>query len=289
MYNQNSAQLILDHMRKWLFMKFKYEMIPSISDSIPAYHFIFRNRELLVEMKGEKAFIPLIVDASEIKIHLALKQYFGRFNNHPCYYATVSADIEPPDRMSFLGLRSLYEITEEGLLWIAGRSLQLLNWDQSSQYCGQCGRPIEINPKERAKQCPSCHLLTYPRISPAIIVGVLKENKILLANGARFPSNLYSVIAGFVEPGETLEECIKREIKEEIGINITNIRYFGSQAWPFPDSLMIGFLADHSSGELKIDNTEIRDANWFAKNELPLVPSKISIARKIIDWFVENK
>jgi len=269
-------------------MKFKYEMIPSMSENIPAYYFIFRKKELLVKVNGEKVFIPLMADPSEIKIQIARKQYFGSFFNHPCYYTTVSADIEPPVGIRFLGLRSLYEKIEEEILWIAGRALQLLIWDELSQYCGQCGTPTKINPKERAKYCPNCHLLTYPRISPAIIVGVLKENQILLANGARFPSNLYSVIAGFVEPGETLEECVKREIKEEIGINVKNIRYFGSQAWPFPDSLMIGFLADYSTGELRIDRTEIRDANWFTKNELPPIPSKISIARKIIDWFIKN-
>ena len=275
-------------MKNSLDMKFRYEMIPSLSELIPAYHFIFRKRELLVKMNGEKAFIPLMADSSKIKIQMAQKQYFGCLNNHPCYYTTVSADIKPPNGMKFLGLRSLYEIIEEGFLWIAGRALQLLNWDQSSQYCGGCGASTELVPKERAKRCPKCQLLNYPRISPAIIVGVLKENQILLANGARFPSNLYSVVAGFVEPGETLEECVKREIKEEVGINITNLRYFGSQAWPFPDSLMIGFLADYCTGELKIDNTEIKDANWFTKYDLPPIPSNISIARKIINWFVEN-
>ncbi|MHA1978878.1 MAG: NAD(+) diphosphatase, partial [Candidatus Hodarchaeales archaeon] len=259
-----------------------------ISENTSSYHFIFRKRELLVELEGEKAVIPLIADANETKIQIAQKQYFGCFKTHPCYYTTVSADIEPPVGMNFLGLRNLYEIMEEELLWIAGRALQLVNWDRSSQYCGECGAHTEVHLKERAKQCSRCQHLNYPRISPAIIVGVMKEKRILLANGARFPSNLYSVLAGFVEPGETLEECVKREIKEEVGIEITNIRYFGSQAWPFPDSLMIGFLADYSKGEIKIDQTEIREAQWFTKNDLPPIPGKISIARKIIDWFVEN-
>ncbi len=116
----------------------------------------------------------------------------------------------------------------------------------------------------------------------------MKNNQILLANGTRFPSSLYSVLAGFVEPGETLEECVRREIKEEIGIEVENIRYFSSQSWPFPDSLMIGFLADYSSGEINIDQTEIRNADWFTAENLPLIPGKISIARKIIDWFVNN-
>lgn len=268
-------------------MKFKYEMVPSITENNLSYYFIFRNRDLLVDFRGEKAHIPLLTDSSDSKVTLTQKQYFGYLHTNPCYYSEVPLDTDPPTGMTFLGLRSLYETLDENLLWIAGRALQLLNWDRASRFCGRCGKATKINVKERAKHCPSCNLLSYPRISPAIIVGVLKKDKLLLANGARFPSSLYSVLAGFVEPGETLEECITREVKEEVGIDVKNIRYFGSQAWPFPDSLMIGFLADYKEGEILIDKTEINDANWFSKNDLPPVPSKISIARKIIDWFVE--
>ena len=263
-------------------------MLPSISENNPSYIFIFRKREMLVGFKGEKAFIPILHDPSDIKIPIEQKQYFGYINTYLCYYSEVSFDAEPPAGMQFLGLRSLYELLEENLLWIAGRAFQLLNWDRTSHYCGRCGTPTKVNPKERTKYCPNCNLLNFPRISPAIIVGVLKENQLLLANGTRFPSSLYSILAGFVEPGETLEECIKREVKEEVGIDVKNIRYFGSQAWPFPDSLMIGFIAEYDQGEIRIDKTEINDAKWFTKNNLPPVPSKISIARKIIDWFVEN-
>ena len=131
-------------------------------------------------------------------------------------------------------------------------------------------------------------MLHYPRLSPAIIVAVINDNRILLAHADRFASGLYSVLAGFVEPGEAFEECVKREVKEEVGIMVKNIRYFGSQPWPFPNSLMVGFTADYDSGKISIDGIEIKDAGWFKANDLPRIPGKISIARRLIDWFVER-
>jgi NAD+ diphosphatase len=125
-------------------------------------------------------------------------------------------------------------------------------------------------------------------MSPAIIVAVVKDKKILLARASRFPYEMYSVLAGFVEPGESLEACVKREVREEVGIEVKNIRYFGNQPWPFPNSLMVAFTADYAAGEIRIDETEIVDAGWFSANNFPLIPSKISIARHLIDWFAEK-
>jgi len=129
--------------------------------------------------------------------------------------------------------------------------------------------------------------MNFPRISPAIIVAVLKGKEILLARAHRFPPRLYSVIAGFVEPGETLEECVRREVKEEVGIEVENICYFGSQSWPFPNSLMVAFTADYANGKITIDETETIDAGWFTAHNLPPIPDKVSISRRLIDWFVE--
>ncbi len=271
-------------------MHFKYEMKPSSGEISPFYYFIFRKNHLLVEIEKDEAVIPFLSDIAEIKLDLIRKRYFGLYDNHPCYFGDVSPDTEPPKGMTFLGLRSLYGTLEEELLWIAGRAFQLMNWDRKTQFCGRCGNQTEVNPEERAKICPNCRLLNFPRISPAIIVGVINQNtkQILLANGTRFPSSLYSVLAGFVEPGENLEECVRREVKEEVGLEVENIVYFGSQSWPFPDSLMCAFLADYTRGKISVDKAEIKDANWFTKYNLPPIPSKISIARKIIDWFVVN-
>jgi NAD+ diphosphatase len=183
----------------------------------------------------------------------------------------------------------MFSVLPDELFWIAGRALQITTWDLTSRYCGRCGHPMEKSEIERAKVCPACGFKSFPKISPAVIVAVTKENRILLARAYRFPVKIYSVIAGFVEPGETLEECIKREIEEEVGIQVKNIQYFGSQPWPFPNSLMIAFTAEYASGTLQIDDEEIMDAGWYAADGLPPVPDKISIARRLIDWFVRNK
>ncbi|MHA2156768.1 MAG: NAD(+) diphosphatase [Candidatus Hodarchaeales archaeon] len=267
-------------------------MKPFLNETIPSYWFIFRENLLLVEFADDSASIPFYSNLSKLNMSLELNQpiYFGAFETIPCYYFEASNDLEIPKKMSFQSIRKLFGLLNEELLWVAGRAFQLLVWDKNSQYCGRCGNPTELKFDERAKICPECSLLVFPRISPAIIVGIIdqQKKKILLANGTRFPASFYSVLAGFVEPGETLEECVRREVLEEVGIEVNNIRYFGSQSWPFPDSLMIGFLADYATGQIVINPIEINDANWFTADNLPQVPGEISIARKIIDWFVQN-
>jgi NAD+ diphosphatase len=142
--------------------------------------------------------------------------------------------------------------------------------------------------EERCMVCHDCGLTNYPRISPAIIVLVRRQGQALLAHSARFPSAFYSTLAGFVEPGETLEETLEREVREESGISVTNIRYFGSQPWPFPHSLMVGFTADFAGGEIVVDGKEIMDARWFSADQLPEIPPKLSIARQLIDAWVAD-
>jgi NAD+ diphosphatase len=186
--------------------------------------------------------------------------------------------------MAFKGLRGLFADLGEELFTLAGRALQIMDWDRTHQFCGQCGTPTADKTDERAKVCLQCGLLHYPHMSPAIIVAVRRREQILLARASRFPEGLYSVIAGFVEPGESLEECLRREVREETGIEVDNIRYFGSQAWPFPNSLMVGFTANYAAGEIAIDRDEIVDAGWFSAKSLPTIPEKLSIARRLIDY-----
>jgi len=179
---------------------------------------------------------------------------------------------------------------DEEIIWTAGRANQLATWNRNHQYCGSCGFSFEDKKDERAKICPQCGLINYPRLSPAVIVAVMRGNNILLARNKRFKMPFYSVLAGFVEPGETLELCVQREVAEEVGVTVKNIRYFGSQPWPFPDSLMIAFLADYAGGEIRVDGSEIMEAKWFSKESLPNIPPQISIARQLIDWFAaQNK
>jgi NAD+ diphosphatase len=187
-----------------------------------------------------------------------------------------------------MGLRALFGLIDENLIWVAGRANQMVHWHQTHRYCGKCGHPTEAKVDERAKICPKCGLINYPRVSPAVIVAVLKGNSILLGRSPRFPLPFYSVLAGFVEPGETLEECVRREIMEEVGILVKNIRYFGSQPWPFPNSLMVAFTAEYADGETRIDSSELLDAGWYTAQNLPLLPSSLSIAHELIEWFREN-
>ena len=190
--------------------------------------------------------------------------------------------------MRFSGLRSLYDSLDEDLFWLAARAVQIVAWNRTHQYCSQCGQRTKPHERDRALVCPDCGLQSYPRLSPAIIVLVERERQLLLARSPRFPKGRYSVIAGFVEPGETLEEAVVRELREEVGIEVDNIRYFGSQSWPFPNSLMLGFTAEHVAGEICIDDHEIEDAGWFSPDDLPDLPDGISISRKLIDWFLDK-
>ena len=270
--------------------KFIKEIIEPENKTNQSFWFIFREDRLLVHsIDNDKYSIPLIKNLQELGITPTRTQYLGRYGNTCCYSAEIPKEITPPANMVFLHLWGLYDCIDFDLFQIAGYAFHIMKWDQSSQYCGKCGTQTKSSENERAKICENCNLTSYPRISPAVIAAVIKENKILLAKASRFRKrNMYSVLAGFVDPGETLEECVKREIKEEVNIEVENIRYFGSQPWPFPDSLMIGFIADYKSGELAIDGDEIIDANWFTPGNLPNIPGKLSIARELIDWFIEK-
>ncbi len=269
-------------------MPFKPDFkLPSLESS-SALWFIFNKGKLLVKTADERCSIPETSDLGRYKGALMRKQYLGALDGRFCFAAEL-ADENPRDaQLKFQELRSLFGLMEENLIWIAGRANQLVYWSQTHQYCGGCGQPTEDKADERAKICPQCNLINYPRLSPAVIVAVLKNDQILLGRNKRFRLPFYSVLAGFVEPGETLEACVKREIREEVGITVKNIRYFGSQPWPFPNSLMIAFVADYAEGEIHTDGSEIVDAAWFSKDRLPQIPPKISIARQLIDWFVQN-
>lgn len=171
---------------------------------------------------------------------------------------------------------------------LAGRAVQLVEWDRTHRYCGRCAQPTEPAPGERARRCGSCGLLAFPRLAPAVIVLIEREGEALLARGRSFPMPMYSCIAGFVEPGESLEDAVHREVGEEVGVELSEVRYVASQPWPFPHSLMIGFEATWESGDIVIDPSEIVDAGWYRPDELPLIPPGMSIARTLIDRWVER-
>lgn len=209
----------------------------------------------------------------------------GELNGSPCFAQLVADDALLPDS-ELVQVRQLFDVLSEEEFGVAARGLGLTTWDRDHRFCSRCGSATVRSATERVRTCAACGYAAYPRISPAIIVLVERDGCCLLARNARTKSPFSSTLAGFVEVGETLEECVAREVYEEAGIRLADIRYFGSQPWTFTSSLMIGFTARWASGELTLDRTEIFDAAWYAPDALPVVPPKLSIARALIDDFV---
>jgi NAD+ diphosphatase len=252
----------------------------------PAWWFAFAGEKLLVHEDSHPALIPHIPEFTTLGLPVLRRNYLGLLEGEPCFAVELPDPSSVPAGMAFHGLRSLYGRLAEDLFWVAGRAVQIVDWDRTHQFCGKCGGRTVSRRNERAKECPQCGLIQFPRLAPAIIVLVERGNEMLLGRARRFPAAIYSTLAGFVEPGETLEEAVMREVKEESGISVKNIRYFGSQPWPFPHSLMIGFTAEYAGGEIVVDDDEMVDARWFTPGDLPGLPGPISIARKLIDAFL---
>ena len=272
--------------RESIYKRYTPEFTPNKEINERAYWFLFNSSELLVEIDNPHN-IPFTPNLEELKISPLRFQYLGTFNGHPCY----SGELPPgdvPEGMVLKDLRSLYEVLDEDLYLLAGRAIQIVNWDRTHQFCGQCGAETITKDDEMAKLCPECGFTSFTRLSPAVITAIIKDGKLLMAQHTRTPGNMYGLIAGFVEPGETLTEAVQRETMEEVGLKVKNIQYFGSQPWPYPHSLMIGFTAEYDSGEIEVDGKEITDARWFGADELPRAPSKMSIAGELIQWYLEN-
>jgi NAD+ diphosphatase len=254
----------------------------------PAWWFIFQKDGLLVHGSGREVRIPRVPEPGSLGVTPVLRQYMGTLDGEHCYACEMDARDAVPGGMTGMSLRALFGLVPDDLFWVAVRASMIMYWDGTSRFCGRCGQPATLRDDERVKVCTACGFKMYPRISPAVIVAVIKDRHILLGRSTRFPQSFYSVLAGFVEPGETFEDCIKREVREETGIDVKNIRYFSNQPWPFPDSLMIGFTAEYAGGEIRVDGEEVVDAGWFSADNLPEIPGKVSIARRLIDWFVET-
>ena len=270
-------------------MSFTSGFKPPEKVDLSAFWFIFKDDNMLLSTQGDTLAIPETRDVDRYRNHLVRQQFIGSLDGRQCYAADMGDCALKGEGLEAKNLRSIFNAAEEEIIWAAGRANQLATWSRNHQYCGRCGASCEDKQDERAKICPACGLINYPRLSPAVIVAVLKENKILLARNSRFRLPFFSVLAGFVEPGETLEACVAREIEEEVGITVKNIRYFGSQPWPFPDSLMVGFIADYADGMIAVDDAEITEADWFTREDLPRIPPRISIARQLIDWFTSQR
>lgn len=247
---------------------------------------MFRRREMLV---GEGFGVPRGDSPASFGLSPLRVQFLGRLEGEMCLSAELDARAEPPRGMQFLSLRQLYGRLPEALTGVAARAVQIVEWDRTHQFCGACAAPTGYHAKARARVCSnaSCGLEFFPRLSPAIIVAVERGPEILLARSPHFTPGRYSVLAGFVDPGESVEDAVHREVFEETGVRVRNLRYFGSQAWPFPDSLMLGFQADYESGEVTPDGEEIEHAAFFHAERLPeTAPGRESISQWLLHDFL---
>ena len=264
-------------------------VVPPKEKAGPALWFAIQGDKVLIQQESSSVTIPRVVDFGEFGLEVLRQHYLGLLDGCHCYAVEVAEEVTSPDGMMFESLRQIYGRIDEYLFALAGRALQIIDWDRTHEFCGRCGSETRTHATERAKECPKCGFLHFPRLAPAIIVLVRRGREMLLVRGRRFTTAMYSTLAGFVEPGETLEEAVKREVKEESGITVKDIRYFGSQPWPFPHSLMIGFTASYAGGQITLNDSENIDVGWFTAENLPSqLPGELSIARKLIDSFLEN-
>jgi NAD+ diphosphatase len=207
------------------------------------------------------------------------RHYLGTLDGVDCWALTLT---EPPDGFRPVSLRAAMMQFSPPLMALAGRAAQVLEWDRAHRFCGVCGTPTEPQPHERSRTCPACKHVAYPRISPAMMALVWRGRELLLARAPHFAPGMHSALAGFVEAGESLEQCVEREVAEEVGVQVANLRYFGSQSWPFPHSLMVAYTAEWTGGEIVPQEGEIESAGWFDVDDLPGIPPRFSIAGHLI-------
>ncbi len=244
--------------------------------------FVFRGRELLIResdlaLPDESVCATMGVTATQA---LAV----GMLGAHYCCTTWVEQNVEASDGYVFSGLRRLFGAMDEQLLSVASRAFQIAEWSRTHRYCGVCGTPMNDVVGERCFRCPSCSHLSYPRISPAMMTLVKRGDAILLARHSASPTHRFTALAGFLEPGESIEDAIHREVLEEVGLKVRDLNYFGSQSWPFPHSLMIAFTAEYAGGELVLDQNEIAEARWFGPGDtLADIPASVSIASALIN------
>ncbi len=262
-----------------------FEPLVSLPENSPAVEgrwFLVDERQQILLLDGQ---IP-VGSEPPVGNGTSTQHLLGVDDGTPIWAVRASSGFDDPEDAEWVNLRALFGRIPEPEWALAGRASQVLMWDRDHQFCGRCGSKNQPHPSDRALVCPDCKLMSFPRISPAVIMLVERDDgKALLAWGAQFPGRFFSALAGFVEPGESLEECVAREVKEEVGIEVDNIRYFGSQPWPFPHSMMIGFQARYVSGDLVLQEEEIVEAGWYGPDDLPPVPKG---GMSIAGWLIED-
>ncbi len=256
-------------------------LTPPPLQNAPTLWFAFQRSAILVQ-SVTPVTLPRYRTLSDHGLVPVRSLYLGLLGDRHCYAAEISESHPLPAGWATLGLRDLFGLVDETVAALSGRAYQLLEWDRNHPYCSRCGTPTLARTDERARACPACRFTSYPPVSPAVMVLITRGRELLLARKAAWAPGRYSAIAGFVEPGEMLEDTVARETREEVGVEVGALRYFGSQPWPFPHSLMVAFVAEYAGGELKPDGVEIEEAAWFDAAALPQLPPSISISRRLI-------
>lgn len=236
--------------------------------------------------------LPSYIEVLACTSEAAEWHFLGHLDDQPCFAVALADTLATalPDGFELLPLRQLIMVPDSMLFQLAGRAAQILDWARTHRFCGQCATPMQSHAlNERARVCPSCEHSCYPRINPCVIVVVVNGDELLLARSHRFTNGMFSALAGFMEVGESAEDTLIREVREEVGVEIGNIRYLTSQPWPFPSNLMLGFIADYAGGELCLQEDEIAEAGFYRYDQLPLVPPTGSIARLLIDHVVQER
>lgn len=253
--------------------------------------FIFcPKQQLLLVKDGDRFHIPYSVEPpvqlpADTPIHTV-----GEILGLPAKACALPLEALTEQNTSFIptDLRASYDVLPLEEYQCAGKASQILTWDKNSRFCPACGTPTtQTGPI--TKRCPHCGQEIYPRISPAVIVLIKKGDSVLLVHARNFRGSFKGLVAGFLEPGETLEECVHREVMEETGIRIKNLRYFGSQPWPYPSGIMVGYYAEYESGTIKLQDEELSAGAFYHRDHLPEIPKKLSIARKLIDAWLNNE
>jgi NAD+ diphosphatase len=257
------------------------------SDESDILYFVFQQDELVTDIRSHE---PCLIPQRQLEAgrwQPRRKHFMGLWHGRACYAVEIDgADALDPMHYQRGSLFHILGRVDERMFALAGRAQQLLAWERDHQFCGRCGQPMSVDLDERAMRCTPCGSVLYPRIAPCIIVLVTRGEELLLACSPRFKAPFYSTLAGFIEAGESAEECLAREVREEVGLEVQNIRYFSSQPWPFPNQLMLGYFADYAGGEIVCDPQEIADAQWFHYRNLPQVPPASSISGQLIKAYV---
>lgn len=267
-------------------MKFEPALTPEVS-APPSLLIVVSGKSILASTDC----MDILVPAEQFSTAAAVYQHhLGKINGQALDLVVVEGSQHTTtSRWDWVPLRSTLGVMDEMAFQLAGKALQLANWHDTHQFCGRCGNPTMAADQCRSRHCPQCDLHFYPRVSPCVIGLVNDQDRCLLARNAKHPAGKFSTIAGFIEPGETAEQAFAREVYEEVGVRVSNVRYAFSQPWPFPGQLMLGFYAEYAGNPIRVDGEEILEAHWFDIDSLPEIPSESTISGQLIREFVRKR